>query len=145
MRLEMIGVQFDQAGHDQVAAGVRAACGRVTLPIPGDAVIRKSDPAAFDHAIRQNNPGIADNGFEPGRSHISGLPSCRGGKRGHVDDPVGDQMTDFIVMDNGDDGNTRALLFVDQIYHDRAIGRIQGRATRLIRSARAPRKAVAAA
>jgi hypothetical protein len=25
-------------------------------------------------------------------------------------------MTDFIVVDNGDDGNTRALLLVDQIY-----------------------------
>src|SRR4029453_18954753 len=46
---------------------------------------------------------------------------ARGGKRCHVDHPVGDQMTDFIVMDNGDDGNTRALLFVDQIDHDRAI------------------------
>jgi hypothetical protein len=70
---------------------------------------------------------------------------ARGGKRCHVDHPVGDQMTDFIVMDNGDDGNTRALLFVDQIDHDRAIGGIEGRATRLIPSSYAPRKAVAAA
>jgi len=145
MRLQMIGVQFDQAGHDHVAAGVRAASGCVTLAIPGDAAISESDPAAFNHAIRQNNPGVADNGFGARRSHISCLPSCRGGKRGDVDNPIGDQMADFIVMDNGDDGNTRALLFVDQIYHDRAIGRIQGRATRLIRSVRAPRKAVAAA
>jgi hypothetical protein len=138
-------MQFDQAGHDQVAAGVLAACGRVTLTIPGDAAIRKSDPAAFDHAIRQNNPGVADNSFGPGRSHISGLPSCRGGKQGHVDDPVGDQMTDLIVMDNGDDGNTRALLFIDQIYHHRAIGGIQRRATRLIPSSYALHEAVAAA
>jgi hypothetical protein len=34
-------------------------------------------------------------------------------------------------MDNGDDGNTRALLFVDQIDHDRAIGGIQ-RSRRLV-------------
>jgi len=40
-------------------------------------------------------------------------------------------MTDLIVMDNGDDGNTRALLFVDQIDHDRAIGGIQ-RSRRLV-------------
>jgi len=131
MRLEMVGVQFDQAGHDQVAGGVRAACGRVTLAIPGDAAIRKSDPAVFDHAIRQNNPGVADNGFGPCRSHISRLPSCRGGKRCHVDHPVGDQTTDLIVMDNGDDGNTPALLFVDQIDHDPAIGGIQ-RSRRLV-------------
>src|SRR5438105_2316155 len=49
MRLEMIGMQFDQAGHDQVAAGVRAACGRVALAISGDAAIRKCDPAAIYH------------------------------------------------------------------------------------------------
>jgi putative phosphonate metabolism protein len=36
-------------------------------------------------------------------------------------------MTDFIVMDNGDNGNTRALFFVDQVDYDRAIGGIQGR------------------
>src|SRR5213080_1523825 len=91
MRLEMIGMQFDQAGHDQVAAGVRAACGRVALAISGDAAIRKSDPAAFDHAIRQNNPGVADNRFGPCRSHISRLPSCRGGKRYHVANSAGDR------------------------------------------------------
>jgi hypothetical protein len=117
MRLEMICVQFDQAGHDQVAAGVFTARGRAALAISGDAAIRKSNPAAFDHAIRQNNPGVADNGFGPCRSHLRILPSCRGGKRCNINDPVGDQMTDLIVMDNGDDGNTRALLFVDQIYH----------------------------
>ena len=48
-------------------------------------------------------------------------------------------------MDNGDDGNTRALLFIDQIYHDRAIGGIQRRATRLIPSSYALHEAVAAA
>jgi hypothetical protein len=30
-------------------------------------------------------------------------------------------------MDNGDNGNTRALFFVDQVDYDRAIGGIQGR------------------
>jgi len=34
-------------------------------------------------------------------------------------------------MDNGDDGNTPALLFVDQIDHDPAIGGIQ-RSRRLV-------------
>jgi len=41
-------------------------------------------------------------------------------------------MTDLIVMDNSDDGNTRALLFIDQTYHDRAVDGTAGRATRLI-------------
>src|SRR5258708_39473854 len=39
--------------------------------------------------------------------------------------------TDLIVVDNGDDGNTRALLLVDQIHYDRAIGGIE-RSRRLV-------------
>src|SRR5258707_64593 len=52
------------------------------------------------------------------------LPSYRG-KRGHVDDPVGDQLADLIVVDDGDHGNTCTLFFIDQIHHDGAIGGIQ--------------------
>ena len=54
-------------------------------------------------------------------------------------------MTNLIVMDNGDDGNTPALLFIDQTDHDRAIDSIEGRAARLIRSSYALHEAVAAA
>ncbi len=63
MRLEMIGVQFDQAGHHQVAAGVLAAIGRVALAEFGDAAIGKRNPAALDHAIRQHDAGVAEDGF----------------------------------------------------------------------------------
>jgi len=58
---------------------------------------------------------------------------------------VGDETTDLIVTDNGDDGNTCALLFSDQIDHDRAVDGIQGRAARLIPSSYALHEAVAAA
>src|ERR1700686_2724901 len=56
---------------------------------------------------------------------ISHSSLCRCGKRCHVDDPVGDQMADFIVMDNRHHGDISALLFVDQLYHHGAIGRIE--------------------
>src|SRR5437667_9717622 len=46
---------------------------------------------------------------------ISRLPSSSSGKRCHVDDPVGDQMADLIIMDDRHHGNARALLFIDQI------------------------------
>src|SRR5438876_4210958 len=42
------------------------------------------------------------------------LPSCSSGKRGHVDDPVGDQMPDLIVMHDGDQGHAPAFLLIDQ-------------------------------
>ncbi len=48
-------------------------------------------------------------------------------------------------MDNGDDSNTRALFFIGQIDHDRAVDGIQGRAARLIPSSYALHEAVAAA
>ena len=63
MRFEMVGVQLDQAGHDQVAAGVLAARGRVALAELGDAAIGESDPAALDHAIGQHDAGIAEDGL----------------------------------------------------------------------------------
>src|SRR4030088_2165635 len=62
---------------------------------------------------------------------ISSLPSCRGCKRRYVDDPIGDQMTDLIIVDDGDHGNARALLFIDQFDYDRAVGRIE-RSGRLV-------------
>ena len=62
MRFEVIGVQFDQAGHDHVAGGVLAARGGVALAVFGDTAIRKSDPAALDHAVRQHDPRVADDG-----------------------------------------------------------------------------------
>src|SRR5258708_16147842 len=73
----MIGVKLDQARHDQVAIGVFASRRRVAFAEFGNASIRKGDPAALDHAIRQHDPGVANNGFGFGRSHLKHLPSCR--------------------------------------------------------------------
>jgi putative phosphonate metabolism protein len=70
MRFEVIGVQLDQAGHDQVAAGILAAGRRLAVAELGDAAIGDGDPAALDHVIRQNDPGVAKDGFGSGRSHL---------------------------------------------------------------------------
>src|SRR5262249_53265401 len=56
---------------------------------------------------------------------ISIGPSCRSGKAGDVDNAVGDQMADFIVMDDRDHGDALLLLFCDQRDHDGAVGRIE--------------------
>src|SRR5277367_6811550 len=56
---------------------------------------------------------------------ICRLSSCRRRERRHVDDSVGDQMADFIVVDDCDQRNARALLFIDQMHHDIAIGGIE--------------------
>jgi hypothetical protein len=70
MRFEMIGVQFDQAGHDQVACRILAAGRCVAFAKFGDAAISKSHPAALDHAIGQNDPGVGNDGLVLGRTHL---------------------------------------------------------------------------
>src|ERR1700738_3664304 len=62
---------------------------------------------------------------------ISSLPSCRSGKRCHVNNPVGDQTAYLVVVDDRHHGNARALLFIDQVHHDSAIDSIE-RSRRLI-------------
>src|SRR4051812_35357902 len=52
---------------------------------------------------------------------ISLLLSCGGGKRGHIDDPVGDQVPDLVVMDDRHHRHALALLLVDQFDHDGAV------------------------
>ena len=125
MRFEMVGVQLDQARHDQIAADVLMACGCITFAKFGDPAIRKGDPAPLDHAIGQNDPGVAKYGIGSCRSHLRRFPSCRRGKRRHVDDPVGDQMTYLVVVDDSDHRNARAFLFIDHIDNDSAIGCVQ--------------------
>ena len=71
MGFEMVGVQFDQAGHHKVALGVLAAGGRVAFVEAGDLSIRHRDPAAFDNAIGEDDLGIADDGF--GLAHCFSL------------------------------------------------------------------------
>src|SRR6185437_10820542 len=59
------------------------------------------------------------------------LPSCSGSKRCYVDDPVGDQMTNLVVMHDRDHGDAVAFLLIDQLDHDRAVRRVE-RGGRLI-------------
>lgn len=87
MRFEVIGVQFDQPGHDQFAAGVLAACRRITLADLGNASIRKGDPAALNHAIRQNDPRVAEHGLALCRSHLKVFPMPLR-RTIHVDNPL---------------------------------------------------------
>ena len=79
VRFEVVGVQFDQAGHDQVAAGILAAGGRFAFAIFRDAAVGQSHPALLDHAIGQHDTGVAEevSGLV---EVISILPSSRGGK-----------------------------------------------------------------
>src|SRR6059036_3028162 len=58
-------------------------------------------------------------------SHSSFMPLCRGGKRCHVDDPVSDQMANFIAMDDRCHRNALTLLLFNQLDDDRAIGRVE--------------------
>ncbi len=60
MGLEMIGVELDQARHDQVAAGVLGTCWRPALADLGDAAVRKRQPALLDHPVGQHDPCIGD-------------------------------------------------------------------------------------
>ena len=78
MRLEMIGVQLDQARQDQVATGVVATGRRLAFAEFGDATIGEGDPALFDHAVGENEASVAQNGFRR-RSHFS-LPQAAAAK-----------------------------------------------------------------
>src|SRR5258708_36992559 len=48
---------------------------------------------------------------------ITSLPSCRSRERRHIDDPVGDQMTDFVVTDDRHHRHALALVLGDQLNH----------------------------
>ena len=65
MHFQMVGVQFDQAGHDQVTTGILTACGRIAFAELGDAAVGESNPAALDHAIGQHDAGVTEDGFLP--------------------------------------------------------------------------------
>ena len=63
MRFQMIGVQFDQARHEQIAARIFAAGGCVALANFSDAASGDRNLAPVDHAIREHDPGVADDGL----------------------------------------------------------------------------------
>src|SRR5262245_22496031 len=94
----MVGVEFDQAGHDEVATGIFAACGTASFTELCDAAVGDSHPAALDHAIGEHDAGVTEDRFL--RRHLTSLSSCGGSKRRHIYDAVGDQMADFVVMDD---------------------------------------------
>ena len=110
---------------DAPKGSIDAAFGGVAFAEFGDTAIGYRDPAALDHAIGQHDAGITEDGLVWCRSHLTSLPSCRGGKRCHVDDPVGDQMAYFVVMDDGDHRHALALLLRNQFDDDGAVGRVQ--------------------
>jgi hypothetical protein len=126
MGLKVVRVQFYQAGHDQVAGRIFAPFGCATLAKFRNAAIRNGNPAVLDHAIGENYPGVAKQDVVPCRGHhLKRLSLCRGCKRGHIDDSVGDQTSYLIVMDNGDHGHARPFLLTDQFDHDGPIGSIE--------------------
>ena len=58
MRLEMIGVQFDQTRQQQIAAEILTALRRRALPDFGDHPAGHGEPAALDHAVGEHDLGI---------------------------------------------------------------------------------------
>src|ERR1700758_4913752 len=55
------------------------------------------------------------------------LSSGRGCEARHVDDPVSDQATHLVIMDDCDHGDAGALLFVDEMDHDIPVGGVERR------------------
>ena len=62
VRLEMIGVQLDQARQQKIAGQILALIlalpRRTPLADLDDEPVHDSDPAALDHAIGENDTGI---------------------------------------------------------------------------------------
>src|SRR6266481_8678872 len=98
------------------------------LPSPTSAM-RPSATAIQPCSITRSTSTILALPMTVSVSHLVGiifrLSSCRGRKRGHVHNPVGDQMADFVVMNDCDYGDARTFLFIDQIHHHLAIGGIE--------------------
>ena len=70
---------------------------------------RQGDPATLDHAIGEHDAGVADDGVGFVESSQS-LPSCRRGKRRHIDDAVGNPDADLVVMHDRHHRDTGAFL-----------------------------------
>ena len=60
MGLEMIGVQFDQAGHDQIAARILAAGGRIAFAKFGDQVVIHAHGEGFTWETQDRARDIAN-------------------------------------------------------------------------------------
>jgi hypothetical protein len=58
MRFEVIGMQFDKPGQQQVASQIDAAFRRVALAEFGNRAAGDGEPAALDYSIGEHNPGI---------------------------------------------------------------------------------------
>src|ERR1700761_3809430 len=56
---------------------------------------------------------------------LSHLSSGRGSKRGDVDDPVGDLLANFIIMNDRHHRNALAFFLFDQFDHHCAIGSVE--------------------
>src|SRR5882757_213870 len=56
---------------------------------------------------------------------ISNGPSGGSGERGHVDDAVGNPMTDLVVMDDRDHRDTLGLLLGNQLNHHGTVGGVK--------------------
>src|ERR1019366_298227 len=77
MRFQMIGVQFDKAGQQQIAAKINAALGRLAFADLRDQAIADNDIAAFDHAVAKNDAGILkDDGAGVGHVVYPAIANC---------------------------------------------------------------------
>ena len=63
MRLKVIGMQFDQAGHHQITLNVFAAARSIALAKFDDLSAGCSDPSPLQDMIAQHQPGIRQDHF----------------------------------------------------------------------------------
>jgi hypothetical protein len=61
VRLEVIGVQLDQARNDEVARDILRADGRTVGPEVRDHAVCDRDPARLDHPVLEHQAGIGEN------------------------------------------------------------------------------------
>jgi hypothetical protein len=58
---ELVGVKLDQARHEEIAAEVLAALGRVVFPDFNNQAVRGRQPTPVDNAICEHDSGIGKN------------------------------------------------------------------------------------
>ena len=114
----MVGVQLDQAGHQQVALQVVAALGRRPSPISAISPSAHREPAAFDDAVGQHDPGVGQDESDWSRVLdlvIRHVPHAAAEKPVMSITVSAMRSRTVVVVDDGDDGRAAPLFLVDQL------------------------------
>lgn len=69
MSLDMVGVQLDQAGHQEIAAKIEPAFRGAAFAERDDCPVHSDEPAGFDHLLGENEPGVRKDELRAIRRH----------------------------------------------------------------------------